>query len=126
MKPKTNRILYWIFATLFSLLMLMDAFGGLTHQQAGIDALNQLGYPVYLLRFFGILKLLGVIAILVPGFPKLREWAFAGFAFNFLGALFSWAAVGQASNTIFPVIALVLLALVYVFNRNMVRQARLA
>lgn len=126
MKPKTNRILYWIFATLFSLLMLMDAFGGLTQQQAGIDALNQLGYPVYLLRFFGVLKLLGVIAILVPGFPRLREWAFAGFAFNFLGALFSWAAVDQATNTIFPVIALVLLALVYVFSRNMMRQARLA
>ncbi|WP_118975538.1 DoxX family protein [Taibaiella koreensis] len=118
MKPKTVRTLYWIFAILFSLLMLMDAIGGITLQQAGIDALQQLGYPIYLLRFFGVLKILGLIAILVPGFPRLREWAFAGFAFNFIGALFSWSSVGQASNVIFPVIALVLLALIYFFNRK--------
>lgn len=126
MKPKTARTLYWIFALLFSLLMLMDAIGGITRQQAGIDALHQLGYPVYLLRFFGVLKILGLIAILVPGFPRLREWAFAGFAFNFIGALFSWAAVGQASNVVFPIIALALLALVYFFNRKVAPLAQAA
>ena len=48
-----------------------------------------LGYPVYFIQFLGVAKVLGVIALLVPGFPRLREWAYAGFVFDLVGALYS-------------------------------------
>ena len=55
---------------------------------------NHLGYPTYLLPFIGIAKLLGVVAILIPGFPRIKEWAYAGFVFDLTGAMYSsiqWA-----------------------------------
>ncbi len=113
MKPKTINILYWTVLAIFSLFTLMDAMGGLVQAKEGIKALNELGYPIYLLRFFGVLKILGIIALVAPGFPRLKEWAYAGFAFNFIGAFFSWANVGNTTNLIFPVIALILLLLCY-------------
>lgn len=113
MKPKTINILYWTVLAIFSLFTLMDAMGGLVQAKEGIKALNELGYPIYLLRFFGVLKILGIIALVAPGFPRLKEWTYAGFAFNFIGAFFSWANVGNTTNMIFPVIALILLLLCY-------------
>lgn len=118
MNSKTLNILYWIITILFAAAVLMDATGGLVLAKEGIEALNQLGYPVYLLRFFAVLKILGVIAILVPGFPRLREWAFAGFAFNFIGASFSWAAVGNIPFAVFPIIMLGILALIYFLGKR--------
>ncbi len=126
MNPRTLNILYWIITILFAAAILMDAMGGLVMAKAGIEALNQLGYPVYLLRFFGVLKILGVIAILVPGFPRMKEWAFAGFAFNFIGALYSWAAVGNGTNVVFPIIMLGILALVYFLGKRTGHQPAIA
>ena len=118
MNTKTMKILYWVLMGLFSLFILMDAMGGLVQAKEGIKALNELGYPIYLMRFFAVLKILGVIALLTPKFPRLREWAFAGFAFNFIGAFFSWAMAGNTSNLIFPVIALALLLGIYFLEKK--------
>lgn len=126
MSPRTLNILYWIITLLFTAGILMDAMGGLTMAREGIAALNQLGYPTYLLRFFGVLKILGVIAILVPGFPRLKEWAFAGLTFNFVGALYSWAAVGNGTNVVFPIIMLGVLALIYFLGKRNVQQPAMA
>ena len=57
---------------------------------------SSLGYPLYLLSILGVWKLLGVIAILVPKFPLLKEWAYAGFFFAMSGAFVSHLVVGQA------------------------------
>lgn len=122
MSSKTIHILYRTLTILFAAAILMDATGGLIMAKEGIEALQQLGYPVYLMRFFGVLKILGVAAILVPGFPRIREWTFAGFAFNFAGALFSWAAVGNGTNVIFPLIMLALLALIYLLGKRLYPQ----
>lgn len=116
MSSKTIHILYRTLTILFAAAILMDATGGLIMAKEGIEALQQLGYPIYLMRFLGVLKILGVAAILVPGFPRVREWAFAGFAFNFAAALFSWAAVGNGTNVIFPLIMLAVLALIYLLG----------
>ncbi len=126
MNSKTVNILYWIITILFSAAVLMDATGGLVMAKEGIEALNQLGYPIYLMRFFGVLKILGVIAILVPGFPRLREWAFAGFAFNFIGAMYSWAAVGNGAYVVFPIIMLGILALIYFLGKRTMQQPAIA
>jgi hypothetical protein len=60
-----------------------------------VSIIGHLGYPVYLLPFLGIAKTLGVIAVLIPGFQRLKKWAFAGLAFEVIGALFSHLSVGD-------------------------------
>jgi DoxX-like family len=70
---------------------------------------THLGYPTYLLPFIGIAKILGVVAVLVPGFPRLKEWAYAGLVFDLTGALYSHISVGDSpANLAFPVIGLLL------------------
>lgn len=114
MKAKSNNTLYWVVTILFAVFMLMDAFGGITRQQAGIDVLNHLGYPVYLLTIVGIAKLLGVVAILQTRYSTIKEWAYAGFAFNFLGGAASRAFVGDTAGEIaFPIIMFGVLLIPY-------------
>ena len=75
----------------------------------GVDSVSHLGYPVYFLTLLGIWKILGVIAVLVPRFPLLKEWAYAGFFFAMTGAIFSHIASGSPAPELFP--SLLLLAL---------------
>jgi len=119
MKPKTIKITYWCLIVLFSLAMLGDAFGGITKQQAGIDVLNHLGYPIYIMPFMGYLKVLGVIALLQIKFNNLKEWAFAGFAFIFFGAATSRAAMGDGAGMVaMPLIVLAVMFVTYWFWRK--------
>jgi len=119
MKPKTVKIIYWCLIVLFSLAMLGDAFGGITKQQAGIDVLNHLGYPIYIMPFMGYLKVLGVIALLQTKFRVLKEWAFAGFAFTFIGAAVSRAAMGDGAGMVaMPLVMLAVLLVTYWFWRK--------
>jgi hypothetical protein len=62
-----------------------------------VTFMAHLGYPKYIISFLGIAKILGVIAILVPGFPRIKEWAYAGLAFDLIGALYSNVAVGPVT-----------------------------
>ena len=72
-----------------------------------VTAINHLGYPLYFLTLLGIAKLLGVCALLSPKLPILKEWAYAGFAINFIAAIVSHASVGDpATNFIAPAIFL--------------------
>lgn len=83
---KTTKILYWVFTILLIALMLFSAYGSLfKHEQTEAFA-KAIGFPVYLFTFLAIAKILGIIAILVPGFSRLKEWAYAGFCFDLLGA----------------------------------------
>ena len=119
MKSKTIKITYWCLIVLFSLAMLGDAFGGITKQQAGIDVLNHLGYPIYIMPFMGYLKVLGVIALLQTKFRVLKEWAFAGFAFIFIGAAVSRAAMGDGAGMVaMPLVMLAVLLVTYWFWRK--------
>ena len=96
MNPKKLTILYWIFTILFALLMLFSAAGGLQPSEGAIKIMHDgMGYPVYFIQFISIAKLLGSIAILVPGFNKIKEWAYAGFAINLGSALIAHRAVGD-------------------------------
>lgn len=112
MKPKTVKIIYWILTVLFALAMLGDAYGGITRQQAGVDVLKHLGYPLYNLPMFGIAKLLGAIAILQNKYRTVKEWAFAGFTFNFIAAFLSRAIVGDSIGLLVP--PLVMLTVMFV------------
>jgi hypothetical protein len=92
---KTN-ILYWIFTSLFGALMLFSAIPDILSDPVAVKGMHgELGYPVYFIPFIGVAKLLGVIAILVQVFPRLKEWAYAGLFFDLIGATYSVAAIGK-------------------------------
>jgi len=112
MNIKTIKILYWVFLGLFCLFHVFDAIGGITMQQAGIDAMHVMHYPIYLIPFLAVLKLLGVAALLQNKFTRIKEWAFAGFTFTLIGASVSHICV--ADSTLFAILPLVFLAILFV------------
>lgn len=115
MKPNTLHTVYWIVTILFALMMLVDGAAGLAQQKEGQEAFQQLGYPLYVMTIVGTAKILGAIALLQNKFSLLKEWAFAGFAINFVGASASWAFVGaEIFFVIFPLMLLLVMLLVYV------------
>jgi len=111
---------YWIATIIFALMMLMDGFGGVTQQEAGKEVLRHLGYPMYLLIIVGIAKLLGALAIVQQKFVAIKEWAFAGFAINFIGAFASRAFVGDGAGLLIPpLVALVIMFIPYILWKKM-------
>lgn len=82
---KTN-ILYWTFTSLFAFFMLGSAIPDVFSAQVAVEGFNKMSMPSYLIPFLGVAKTLGVIAILVPGYPRIKEWAYAGLVFDLLGA----------------------------------------
>jgi len=112
---KTN-IIYWIFTALFSFVMVGSAIPDVVSAKVEVEGFGQIGMPAYLLPFLGVAKILGVIAILVPGNPRLKEWAYAGLVFDLLGATWSIAAAGQpVPNWAFMALPLLLAAGSYIF-----------
>src|SRR5689334_13636182 len=91
---KTTKILYWVFTALFAAFILSSAIPNIMVSQQWVDIFAQLGYPKYLISFIGWMKLFGVIGVLVPGFPRIKEWAYAGLFFDLVGATYSALAMG--------------------------------
>jgi uncharacterized membrane protein YphA (DoxX/SURF4 family) len=94
--------------------------------QGGVEMIKHLGYPAYLLTLLGIWKILGVVAVLVPKFPLLKEWAYAGFFFAMSGAIFSHIASGDPVSKIFPALLLLTLTVVSWYFRPANRKVILA
>jgi len=111
---------YWIATIIFALMMIMDGFGGVTQQEAGKEVFKHLGYPMYMLIIVGIAKLLGAVSILQNKFVAIKEWAYAGFALNFIGAFASRAFVGdRISLLIPPIIGLIIMFIPYILWKNL-------
>jgi hypothetical protein len=116
---KTTKILYWIVTGLMAAFMLMASIPDVLQIPDAVAVFNHLGYPKYLLPFIGVAKILAVITILIPGFLRLKEWAYAGLVFDLIGALYSHLSVGDPpSNWIFPIVGLLLVFGSYVFYRR--------
>jgi len=114
---KRNKIIYWIATVWLALGMTSTGIVQLIKMKEETVMMAHLGYPLYFLTLLGIWKILGVIAILIPKFPSLKEWAYAGFFFAMSGAVFSHLAVGDAAKDLFgPVLLLVLTALSWYFR----------
>jgi len=112
---KRNKIIYWIATLWLSLGMISTGavqLLKLKEGQGGLDTITQLGYPVYILTIIGIWKALGVVAVVIPKFPLLKEWAYAGFFFAMSGAIFSHMASGNSIKEIFPPLLLLILTMV--------------
>ena len=92
---KGNKIIYWVATALLAIGMLQSGIFALLRTKEWIDLVVGLGYPVYFLTILGIWKILGVIAILIPRFKLVKEWAYAGFFFAMTGALVSHLAIGD-------------------------------
>jgi len=86
---KRDTIIFWIVTGLFGLMMLSSAIPNILQAPEWVTIFKQLGYPQYMLPFLGVAKLLGVITILIPGFNRLKEWAYAGLFFDLVGATYS-------------------------------------
>lgn len=90
---KRNKIIYWVATALVAFGMLGSGIQQVLMTQVMVEMLSHVGYPLYFSHILGIWKILAVIAILVPGFKILKEWAYAGLFFVMTGALFSHIAV---------------------------------
>src|SRR6266850_3801695 len=109
---KRNKIIYWISTLWLALGMLSTGAVQLFKLKADVDQITHLGYPVYLLTILGVWKILGVVAVLIPKFPRLKEWAYAGFFFAMSGAAISHIISGDSVKEIFPSLLLLILTVV--------------
>src|SRR5262245_55355315 len=111
MKPnKKNLVGYWITTALVALAMGSGGIGYLSRAQPVIEGMTALGYPLYLLTILGVWKLLGAAAILAPGLPRVKEWAYAGVVFNLTGAALSHAFAGDPAGKMVAPLVLAALA----------------
>ena len=83
-----------------------------------------MGYPEYFLPFIGLAKTLGAIAILIPGYPRIKEWIYAGFTYDLLGALYSTISVGEPFAGWWPMLFFfVILAISYIYYHKRLKAA---
>lgn len=109
---KAKKIIYWIATLWLALGMVSTGAVQLMKMQDDVERMTHLGYPIYLLTILGIWKILGVVAVLVPRFPLLKEWAYAGFFFSMTGAAISHIIVRDPFSEIFPSVLLLVLTMV--------------
>ena len=116
---------YWVVTGLMAAFMLMASIPDVLRQRQAIEVFGHLGYPAYLLPFLGTAKILGVIAVLIPGSGRLKEWAYAGLIFDITGALYSHLSVGDPVSVWgFAVVGLVLVGGSYGFGRLRTHERR--
>jgi hypothetical protein len=109
---KRNKFIYWIATIWLALGMLSSGIVQLLHVKEEVAFIIELGYPSYFLTILGIWKIMGVVALLIPKFPLLKEWSYAGFFFAMSGALFSHIIAGNPVNELFPSLFLLVLTIV--------------
>ena len=110
---KKKTIWYWIITAILSFCIFSGGLAQAAQVKEVMEGFKPLGYPAYFISLIGIWKMLGVIAILIPKFKLLKEWAYAGIFFTMSGAVISHIASGDASAKI---IAPVLLAVFTVLS----------
>ena len=124
MKNRANGF-YWVVTGLMAAFMLMASIPDVLRQRQAIEVFGHLGYPAYLLPFLGTAKILGVIAVLIQGSGRLKEWAYAGLIFDITGALYSHLSVGDPVSVWgFAVVGLVLVGGSYGFGRLRTHERR--
>ena len=109
----SRRIFYWTTTTIVALETLVGGVADLTHGRTVLvigplvtDVVSGLGYPVYVLGIIGIWKVLGAVTLVVPGFLRLKEWAYAGIVFELSGAVASLAVSGRIAELVAPLFLL--------------------
>ena len=107
---KNDKIIYWTSTILLSAGMFFGGMAQLFRMDENVEGILHVGYPVYFMSLLGIWKIFGVIVILLPKLPLIKEWAYAGFFFAMTGAVISHIAVGDHfSQFIAPIIFILLI-----------------
>jgi hypothetical protein len=98
---KKVNIAYWIITIILAAFIILGAIPDLLSMPMAAEIFNKLHQPAYMMPFLGAAKILGMIAILIPGnFPRIKEWAYAGLFFDLIGAFYSGAALGMAVESL--------------------------
>jgi DoxX-like family len=117
---KKNKIIFWVATTLIFLFEgVMPAF--FSQSEESREGFRHLGYPMYLITIITVFKVLGALALIIPQVPaRIKEWAYAGFAIDFIGASASYLFVdGIGFNALFPLIVLVVLVVSYIYYHKL-------
>ena len=109
---KRDKIIYWVATVWLALGMVSTGVVQFMKMPQEVEMMTRLGYPAYLLTIIGVWKILGVVAILIPRYPLLKEWAYAGFFFNMSGAVFSHLFAGSEPVELFGPMLLIALTIV--------------
>ena len=121
---KKTKIIYWILTGLFAFCMFGSAIPDALSVPMAVGGFKEMGYPVYLVPFLGVAKILGVIAILIPGYQRIKEWAYAGLSFDLIGATYSVICIGKSAPNWIPM--LVILAIgagSYIYHHKRLKEA---
>jgi len=114
---KRNKIIYWIATIWLALGMVSTGVVQLIQMKEEVAMMEHLGYPLYFLTILGVWKILGVVVILIPRFPLMKEWAYAGFFFAMSGAILSHIAMGDGATELFgPTLLLILTVVSWYFR----------
>ncbi|MBL7890726.1 MAG: DoxX family protein [Bacteroidia bacterium] len=117
---KKDKIIYWSTTGLFAAFMAFTAIPDILKTPETVEFIKLLGYPEYFIPFIGVAKLVGSIAILIPQFKKIKEWAYAGLAFDLIGAMYSVITVhgfDPGMTFMIPIFALMIIS--YIYNNKL-------
>ena len=114
---KRDKIIYWVATGLVAAGMLLSAGMYLTQNPELIGGFTALGIPLYFVLLLGIAKLLGAIVLVAPVWSDMKEWAYAGFSFMFIGA--TWVHIATSTPWVTPLVFLGLLAVSYIFRKRL-------
>ncbi len=92
---KKTRIIFWVVTGLLAAMLGIGSVYDAISAPEAVEHVTRIGYPAYIVPFVGVAKILGLIAILVPGYPRLKEWAYAGIFYDLFGAFYSHIAFGD-------------------------------
>jgi uncharacterized membrane protein YphA (DoxX/SURF4 family) len=120
---KKAKIFYWIFTSLFAILMVASAIPDVISSPTAAEGFRQMTMPAYLLPFLGIAKLLGVVAILIPGYPRIKEWAYAGLVIDLVGATYCIKSSKPDAGWMFMALPLLLAAGSYIFYHKILSRS---
>ncbi len=93
LRMKKTKTIYWILTGLFAAFMTFTAIPDILNSEDAVKFMTRLGYPKYFTPFIGVAKISGSLAILIPGYPRIKEWAYAGLFFDLIGATYSQLSV---------------------------------
>jgi uncharacterized membrane protein YphA (DoxX/SURF4 family) len=108
-----KNVIYWVATGLVALSGIMAALAYLAGGQQAVEGFTRVGYPQQLRILLGIAKPLGAIVLLIPGWPRLKEWAYAGFTFAWIAAVVAHYLAGQHGAAIEPLVLLIVLFVSY-------------
>lgn len=115
---KRNKTIYWAATGFLAFGMLAQGLTQISHSEGYVEMIVvELGYPKYFLSIIGFWKILGVVAILIPGFKLLKEWAYAGFFFVMSGGAYSHIAAGDSVVTTVPALVLLVTIAISWYSR---------